>query len=320
MENNCKIIKVLNELKDINTFLGNRFKARAYQQAAYVLGTLDGPITSSKDVSHLRGIGKGISYKIDRILEGKEIEELHDYQDDPKIKAYLELDKVHDISKATIKKLIDQGITNIDELKYAVNKGIVKLTTNQMIGLWYYYDFQKKIPRKEIQKFETKMKNLFKNYKDILGLQVVGSYRRKVKQSSDIDLLVCIKGNSKKISIKLLHDILSVLMKKGIIIESFTDPVKVTTKYMGVIHLGNSKIGRRLDIRVVTERECPYALLYFTGSKAHNINMRAIAKRHGYSLNEYALTKLVDGKKIYLKTEADIYKKLKLNYLKPEER
>ena len=82
---------------------------------------------------------------------------------------------------------------------------------------------------------------------------------------------------------------------------------------------------RRIDIRFVPYDYYPAALLYFTGSYELNTQMRQIAKTLGYKLNEYGLFKLkkddiYSDTPVKVKSEKDIFKKLKLDYLEPHER
>src|SRR5262249_2700251 len=72
------------------------------------------------------------------------------------------------------------------------------------------------------------------------------------------------------------------------------------------------------DLRVVTEEQFPFALHYFTGSKEHNIVVRARAQTYGLKLNEYELAGV--GKKVKGKDEADIFRALDLDYIPPEMR
>src|SRR5260370_17564441 len=60
------------------------------------------------------------------------------------------------------------------------------------------------------------------------------------------------------------------------------------------------------------------ALLYFTGSKEHNVALRGRANEMGYTLNEYALTTLKGEKRVAGRTEEEIYSKLKLDFIPPE--
>jgi DNA polymerase (family X) len=76
--------------------------------------------------------------------------------------------------------------------------------------------------------------------------------------------------------------------------------------------------GAQVDVRLLDKNSFGAALLYFTGSKEHNVALRGRANDMGWTLNEYALTTLKGGRNIASKTEADIYTKLKLAYVEPE--
>jgi DNA polymerase (family 10) len=76
--------------------------------------------------------------------------------------------------------------------------------------------------------------------------------------------------------------------------------------------------GLQVDVRLLEKKSFGAALLYFTGSKAHNVALRGRANEMGWTLNEYALTALKGGKVVASKTEEEIYSKLKLAYIEPE--
>jgi DNA polymerase (family 10) len=76
--------------------------------------------------------------------------------------------------------------------------------------------------------------------------------------------------------------------------------------------------GLQVDVRLLEKKSFGAALMYFTGSKAHNVALRGRANDVGWTLNEYALTTIKGGKIIAGKTEEEIYSKLKLAYIEPE--
>jgi len=76
--------------------------------------------------------------------------------------------------------------------------------------------------------------------------------------------------------------------------------------------------GLQIDVRVVAPGEFGAALLYFTGSKAHNIELRQIAIDRGWTLNEYALADAETGEAVAARTENSIYKALGLQFVPPE--
>jgi len=80
----------------------------------------------------------------------------------------------------------------------------------------------------------------------------------------------------------------------------------------------NLKNGLQVDVRLLEKENFGAALLYFTGSKEHNVALRGRANDMGYTLNEYALATLKGERRIAGRTEEEIYAKLKLDYIPPE--
>jgi DNA polymerase (family X) len=76
--------------------------------------------------------------------------------------------------------------------------------------------------------------------------------------------------------------------------------------------------GLQVDVRLLKKENFGAALLYFTGSKEHNVRLRGRANDMGYTLNEYQLATLKGGKPVAGRTEGEIYAKLKLDYIPPE--
>ncbi|MGB6667981.1 MAG: DNA polymerase/3'-5' exonuclease PolX [Candidatus Acidiferrum sp.] len=76
--------------------------------------------------------------------------------------------------------------------------------------------------------------------------------------------------------------------------------------------------GLQVDVRLLEKESFGAALLYFTGSKEHNVALRGRANDMGLTLNEYALATLKGEKPVARRTEEEIYAKLKLDYIPPE--
>jgi len=76
--------------------------------------------------------------------------------------------------------------------------------------------------------------------------------------------------------------------------------------------------GLQVDVRLLEKENFGAALLYFTGSKEHNVSLRGRANDMGYTLNEYALATLQGEKRVAGRTEEEIYSKLKLDFIPPE--
>ena len=86
--------------------------------------------------------------------------------------------------------------------------------------------------------------------------------------------------------------------------------MKVILKYKNV----------QVDIRLVHDYEYGAAMLYFTGSKEHNIKLRTIAKQRGLKINEYGIFDAATSELLAGRTEEEIYHFLHLKYIPPEQR
>lgn len=135
---------------------------------------------------------------------------------------------------------------------------------------------------------------------------VAGSIRRMKKTIGDIDIVVSSEINKKK---KIIEAISLMPMVDKIL-------VKGPTKLSVVIKKENIQC----DIRVVDENQFGALLLYFTGSKEHNIILRNMARKKGMKINEYGVFDNTTNKRLGGKTENEIYEILGLEYVRPEER
>jgi DNA polymerase (family 10) len=135
-----------------------------------------------------------------------------------------------------------------------------------------------------------------------------GSLRRGKETIGDLDLLVTLRpGHDKQKDVDAVAE--HILKYPGI------DQTLAHGENKVSVILGN---GLQVDVRLL-EKECfGAALLYFTGSKEHNVVLRGRARDMGWTLNEYALTTLKGGRFVAGKTEKDIYDKLRLDYIEPE--
>jgi DNA polymerase (family 10) len=130
---------------------------------------------------------------------------------------------------------------------------------------------------------------------------VAGSIRRWRETIGDVDLLVTTSDEvATMAAFRTLSQVAEVLG---------SGPTKTA------VRLRN---GLQVDLRAVPDRSWAAALQYFTGSQAHNVSLRQLAQRQGFSLNEYALTRLADGQELYFDEEADLYAALGLAYIPPE--
>jgi DNA polymerase/3'-5' exonuclease PolX len=303
-----KILELLKLLSIQKKNNNERFKHLAILKAISILKKYPNEIKSLKDVEELKdlpNIGDGMIKRITEIVKTGKLKEL---DDTPNLYVIKELTSISGIGEKNALKLIDDhNIKSILDLKNKIKSGQVELTNAQNIGLKYHYDLSQRIPRKEIQHAEKIIRSVVKEVNPEIDMEIVGSYRRKKLTSGDIDVLFTHKKNQ-------LNQIIKALEEKGILFEQISKGGK---KYSGIIKV--DKLGRRIDILFVKPENYPAALLYFTGSGDHNQKMRSIAKSKNFKLNEYNLQD-EKGNQIKVKNEKDIFEKLDMEYLDPENR
>jgi DNA polymerase (family 10) len=149
---------------------------------------------------------------------------------------------------------------------------------------------------------------IHKHGNSVESVTPAGSLRRGRETVGDLDLLVTMKpGQDKQKHIDALTD--HILKYPGIDQQLARGENKVS------FVLGNTL---QVDVRMLAKESFGAALLYFSGSKEHNVVLRGRARDMGWTLNEYALTTLEGGKHVAGATEQEIYDNLQLDYIEPE--
>ncbi len=294
------IIKNLQMIKDYETYNNETYKIRAYTNAINNIIVYSGDLTKIEELMLIDGIGDRIIEKIyELFLTGKISYIEENIKTDKKYIFKQELLDIHGIGPTNAKKIINSGITSLNELK----KNTHLLNNKQKIGLKYHSDLQKIIP---IEEYENHLKIIKKGLNNFT-YDFVGSYRRGSKTMGDIDVIIM--SNPKFNLKKYIAD----LEEKKYIIEVLAIG---NSKFMGIVKL-KGKPARRLDILIAPPEEYYYSLLYFTGSNIFNIGLRHYVKTNfNLSLSEHGF----QGNKVSVKSEEDIFKYLKLKYIKPIDR
>jgi DNA polymerase beta len=318
MDKKTLIISKLEDLKKIYQLDDDKkWNLHALSNAINSIKKYDKNIVSGEILQkEIKGIGDKISKRINEILETGTLKELNNDKDNNDLENIL---LITGVGNVRAKKWLTLGCKNIDDVKEAIISGKIKTTHHIDIGIKYYYDFQKKIPRTEIDIMKILLNNLIKKIDKDLIFEICGSYRRGALESGDIDVLISHHNyisniEEQKFLIKIVKD----LTKAKFIIGNLTS--KGNTKFMGVCKLENYNIARRIDIRVVNYNSFFTSLIYFTGSKNFNVMIRNKALEKNLSLNEYALTDLNDNSIKLLTSEKEIFDILNIPYLKPDER
>ncbi|MFH1754097.1 MAG: DNA polymerase/3'-5' exonuclease PolX, partial [Candidatus Latescibacterota bacterium] len=305
------VASLLAEIADVMEILGeNPFKSRAHLAAARIIDTLNGNLqdmVESGELMEVKGIGKGIFEKIKILLDTGDLpsyRELKDRVPD----GLLELLRIPGMGPKKVRAVFEKlAVTNIGELEYACQENRLseldgfgaKSQDKILAGIQNLKKYMERHLLSTAQEEAAVIYGAIAKHADVQRHLLAGSLRRHRETIKDIDILV-----SAKKSARIMDHFTQMANVKSIIAKGDTkSSVMLTT-------------GINADIRVVTDREFPFAAHYFTGSKEHNTEMRGRAKRMGMKLNEYGLFK--NDTFIPCKDEAAIFHKLGLDYIPPE--
>lgn len=309
---NQPITQILEEIAMLLELKGeNPFKSRAYYNAAKTLSAIDNldEVIKEKKLKGIKGIGATIAANVEDYFETGSMSYLEGLKLDVP-ESLLELLQIPNLGPKKIKILHGElGITNVGELEYACKE-------NRLIDL---PGFGQKTQGKILRGIEFVKRHAGDHLVgDIYPLAYgIKEKMQRIAKKGPVEL--CGSARRKK---EIVRDI-------DILVGSI-DPGTITSFFMSlpeieeVLVSGDTKTSCRLtsgieiDLRVVSIEQFPYALMYFTGSKEHNVRLRGIAKKKGLKLNEYGLFN--DEELITLKNEEEIYGKLGLAYIAPEMR
>ena len=312
---NKDFIRILGELNDIMLKQGEPFRAKAYQRAQDSIIKFKDNITNpDKQLKGLPGIGTTILTKLNEFIKTGTLAILERERMNP----LNLLTQIYGIGPKKAKELIELDITTIDELKQ--HKDL--LNEKQLIGLKYYDDIMKRIPRPEIEDFKEMFTTIFNSVAPTGStFEIVGSYRRGAQNSGDIDIIISNSNNNKDVFDKVLNK----LIQDKIIVEVLSRG-KTKSLTIANVYPGKSKPSfRRVDFLYSSPEEYPFAIFYFTGSKIFNTIVRQRALDLGFTLNEHGISHIKDKIKGSIvehifPDEISIFEFLGIKYKEPHER
>jgi DNA polymerase (family 10) len=297
----------------------NPFKTRAYENAARTIETLSEPldkVVAEERLGDIKGIGDALQQKITELVTTGRLQYYEDLKASipPGLVAMLD---IPGLGPKKIKTLNDElGLETVEQLEQACKDGKIaglkgfgeKTQTNILEGISRRRAYASRhLLSDALQQAEPLLEAL-RSHPDVIRCSTAGSLRRHREVIGDIDLLASSK-------------------KPAEVIEFFTSQPGIEK----VLAKGETKAsvllegGIQSDLRVVSDAEYSSALLYFTGSKEHNIVMRQRAIDRGLRLNEYGLfhskVETRDPKLLVkCRTEEEMFEKLGLHYIPPEMR
>ena len=307
-----KIVTILNQIALILEIKGeNAFKIRAYKNGSEIIENYgDDIIQITKDgkLGGLKGIGKALASKIEEIVETGKLS----YLDELKLEfpdTFFDLFEISNLGPKKIKKLYDNlQIDSIDKLEASCKNneiskisGFGKKSVEAILESISFRKSNSKFFRTgDIAPIAESILEFLRQLPQTSQAEIAGSYRRGKEIVHDIDFIV-----ATKLPVEIINEFTKMPEVAQVISKG---------KTKSSVRLNN---GLQCDLRAVKNSEFPFALNYFTGSKAHNVKMRSLAIKNGYSLNEYALNSKTKTNEDVINDESDLYKALGLSFIHP---
>lgn len=322
---NQQLAAIFQQMADVLAIIeGDRFRINSFSKSARILDDLVEDVKAIgpdvKALSKLEGIGKGTAERIVEFLETGKIKDHQQLLDEiPKdLPALLDLPG---LGPKTVALLWNEaGIESMDDLKEKLKgdeltkiKGMgAKKVQSLRDNMTFAAAAGQRQRIGEALPLATWFVDQLRKMDGVLEANYAGSLRRGKETIGDLDLLVAAKAKDTQ----AISDAFTKLEPVDSVIVQGKTKTSIRTKS----DAGGTFGGMQVDLRVVEPESFGAALMYFTGSKEHNVRLRERAIKQGYKLNEYALTQDEKGKEksVASETEEAIYKKLGLSFIAPE--
>ncbi|MEK6732375.1 MAG: DNA polymerase/3'-5' exonuclease PolX [Candidatus Omnitrophota bacterium] len=288
----------------------NHFRIRAYERASQNIDSLpdDVELLAKEDkLKDIPGIGKDLEEKMREIISTGRLKYLDELKKEIP-EGLLQMLDVPGIGPKTAKVLYEKlDIQDIVMLERMAHAGKIrelpgmgeKTEENILAGIDIVKKGRERLDLRTAMDIAESFVSKLEKIKEVKKADAAGSLRRVKETVRDIDILVSSKEPGKVMDAFTGFDGVKDVLAKG--------PAKSSIRT-------NDNI--QVDVRVVEAESYGAALMYFTGSKEHNIKLRQIAIKKGLKLNEYGIFK--GEKRIAGKTEEEMYKALELSYIEPE--
>lgn len=313
---NKEIANTLSETADLMEIAGmDGFRIRSYRNAAVVIeshteGIADIVRDSGRDVTTIKGIGKGIASALHELVERGSFE-----RRDELLEKYppttLELLKIPGLGPKSIALIYGTyRVSTIEALEELCREHKLqelprmgeKLEQKILRGIENY---KRGAGRFLVDLVDRAAEELVAYLSEVEGVEKItpaGSLRRGKETIGDLDLLVT--GPNARV-------VLDHFVKHPEVKEVLGHGETKASARIGAM-------GLQVDVRAVDASSYGAAMMYFTGSKEHNVAIRDRAVRMGLSLNEYGLKRTADGEIVAAGSEEEIYGKLGLPWIAPE--
>ena len=310
---NPDIARLFDEVADLLEIQNaNPFRVRAYRNAARTIRDYPDPLAelvrgNKRDLTEIPGIGEDLAEKIGDIVSTGELPLRKQLA--AKVPAgLLDLLRIPGLGPKRVKLLYAKlKVKSAPDLAKALDSGKVqklkgfgpKMEEKMRAGIGQAQVTERRMLLNEAETQAQAIVGYLKAGGKVQQIEVAGSYRRRRETIGDLDILVTSEASGAVMDRFVRYGEVGEVVSKG--------ETRATVKL---------RSGLQVDLRAVEPAAYGAAMQYFTGSKAHNVELRKIAQEHGYKLNEYGLFK--GTRRMAGKTEQEIYAKLGLDWIPPE--
>lgn len=309
------VLDLLRELAEL-TLLEEQnpqsFRVRAYESAAQAISaqaTDLGKLTM-KELVQIEGVGKSTAEKIRELLETGKVARLEALREKHP-RSVVALLQIQGLGPKAVARLRSElGVQSIDDLRRALKerrlrdlRGFGPKSEEKLELAVARLDEQGSLSRTPISIALPHAERIIAHLRAVPGVDQVlycGSLRRFSETIGDIDIVVTAAAAE-----PVMEALVTMVLVERVIGRGERKTSVVTRR------------GIQVDLRVVEKHQLGAALLYFTGSKGHNIKLRMRALARGLTLNEYGLAELEGGKRVVSETEEAIYEALGLPWIPP---
>ncbi|HXW66972.1 MAG TPA: helix-hairpin-helix domain-containing protein [Thermoplasmata archaeon] len=312
MPTNAEVAEAFREIADLLDVLGERFKPEAYRRASRSLESLTEDLSAIARRDELRtipGVGEAIEEKIRELLKTGRIA----YRDRLRQEVppgVLELLRLPGLGPKTARRFwTELGVEGPAELAAAIDAG--KLEGMKGFGPTKIGQIRAalaaagggtasaRMPIEEAYPIAAGLLAGLRASRTATAVEIAGSFRRSRETVGDLDVLATSAAPERVFdAFSGLPEVRTVRLRGGT-----KETVELTN-------------GLQVDLRVVEPAAFGAALLYFTGSKDHNVHLRSIARDRGLKINEYGIFR--GDERIGGRTEAEMYAALRLTWIPPE--
>ncbi len=310
---NFEVARQFELMADILELKGeNPFRIRAYRRAAQNLESLSEEIEAvarEERLEDIPGIGADLAGKIQEYLRTGKIKEIATASKGIP-RGVVELMNIPGVGPRTARLLHErEHITGIGQLEKLASKGGLrglpgiqaKTEQNILKGIRLVRGGQERMPLGHALPLGRELVQALEGLAAVKQISLAGSIRRMKETVGDIDILVT---SSKP----------DTVMRAFVALPQVAEVLERGTTKSSMRH----REGIQVDLRVVEPACFGAALVYFTGSKQHNIHIRDIGVKRGLKISEYGVFRASTGRRLVSATEAEVYAAIGLPWIPPE--